>query len=436
MYLRWWGTNKDGKSVRAARSQSARGILAIRVDIVVGEGISPSINLKGVYEAAVVVGGVHSVVLRRADTRLDVAAGDQEGRSDKGSTETGDNSGVDGVVTALDGEWSAVAAPDITSSRLGIAAVVAAAVESAAGNLAVDVANALGVDGQGVVGVLVPDLVDIGAPVVLESGGVDNVVVVGRESADGSSRRVGNAHGAPWVAIRVTLLDEAIADLADGGRAETLGNLSAATIVDGQGHAKDHADKVNIADVCVNSQARSVGQLDESPVNARTRIREVGGRRLNQTVTVGNLDHEELEVALREVDSSRSDDNGHSDGNGVALGRQRNGNVAADGNRDTGASGARVDQAAIGGNEHDLVVRVKAGDVGVDLVTAEAVDELDWQTAPKSAGVNGVLVHSCRGRTVESSVESVVRGDDDILGVTGLGDAEWRLCSGDERRSG
>lgn len=397
MYLRWWGTNKDGKSVRGARSQSARGILAIRVDVVIGEGISSSINLKGVYETAEVIGGVHGVVLRRAHTRLDVAASKQEGGADKGSTETGDDSGVNGIVAALDGEWSAVAAPDVTSSRLGIAAVVAAAVESAAGNLAVDVANALGVDGQGVVGVLVPDLVDIGAPVVLESGRVDDVVVVGREGADGSSRRVGNAQGAPWVAIRVALLDEAIADLADSGRAETLGDLSAAAILDRQGHAEDHADKVNIADVCVNSQARCVGKLDESPVNACAGIRQVGRRRLDQTVTVGNLDHEELEIALREVDSGRCDDDRHSDGDGVALGRQRNGDVAVDGNRDSGASGAGVDQAAIGRNEDNPAVRVEAGDVGVDLVAAEAVDELDWQAASKSAGVDGVLVHNGRG---------------------------------------
>lgn len=342
---------------------------------------------------------------------------------------------MDGIVTALDGERSAVAAPDIGSRGLGVATVVAAAVESATRDLAVDVASALGVDGQGLVGVLVPDLVDIVAPVVLERGRVDGSEVVGREGADGSSRRVGNAHRGPWEAIGVLLLDEAVADLADCAGDETLGSLSTAAILDRQLHAENHADKVNIADVCEHSQGIGVGKLDKSPVHTGARIRQVGRRGLDQTVTVGNLDHEELQVTLGEVNSGRRDDDRHGDGNGVALGRQRDGDVAVDGNRDTGASRAGVDQAAIGGNEDDSVVRIKTRDVGVDRATAEAVDQLDGQVAAKSAGVNGILAHSRRGCAVESSVKSVVRGDDDILGVTGCGDAEWRLGPGDKRRS-
>lgn len=299
---------------------------------------------------------------------------------------------MDGIVAALNGKWSTVAAPDISCSRLSVATVVAIAVKRAAGDLAVDIASrGLRVDGERSVGILIPDLVDIGTPVVLEGRCIDDTVVTWRQRTNESSSRIGNAHGRPGEAVSASLLNQALANLGECGRSKTFRSLSGASIRGTQAHTEDYAHKIDVADVCEDRQVSSISELNKAPEEARTRILQVELGRLHQAIAVGNLDHEELEITRRKVDTGRADDNRHIHRDGVALRRQRNVDGSADRNRDTGASRAGIHKTAIAPDKNDSVVSVQAGNVRIDLTTGEVVDELDWQVSSLSPSLDGML---------------------------------------------
>ena len=121
--------NVDSEGLGVARGNNTGGVLgAIWVDIIVRESVALVVDLILVYDAAVVVGGVDGVVGALAQARLNVTATQEESRANESRAETRNNGVVNSIVTTLEEERPGVAAPDVLSSGLGIASVVAVAV--------------------------------------------------------------------------------------------------------------------------------------------------------------------------------------------------------------------------------------------------------------------------------------------------------------------
>lgn len=422
-YLRRRSTNVDTQDLGIAGGNNTGSVLiAIRVDIIVRESIALAVSLVLVNNAAVVVGWVVLVVGRGGKAGLDVATIDKESGAGEGSTETGNDRNMSRVVAAPALERSAVAAPDILSIGLGVRTVVTIAVELVTRHSAVDLArSSLGVDGQRSRRVLAPDLVDIVGPVVLEGRGVELMVQVRRQDTDGSSSRVGNAHGVPGTAISVLLGVEISADLGDSVSDETGCGLGAA-VTDSELHTKDHANKVDVADVGVQAVV-GVSKLDEAKVDSGVGILKVGDGRLDKTIAIANVHHEELQVALSKVNAAGAEGNGKGEVEGLALGLQRNGKVLGDLDGGLGTTRAGIDQLALSTDEDDVSIRVQTLDVSVDLATGEVVDELHWEIGLDSGSRDddaGLVV-------VEGGcVEGVFLSDDDIVNATGMDLGESR----------
>lgn len=372
--------------------------------------------------AAVVVGWVVEIVRGSRKAGLDVATVDEESGAGEGSAETRDDSNVGWVVTAPALERSAVAAPDILSIGLGIGSVVAVAVELVTRDSAVDLSGSrLGVDGQGGGSILTPDLVDVVGPVVAKGRGVELMVQVGRQDTDGSSSRVGNAHGVPGTAVSVLLGLKISADLLDTVSDEAGCGLGAA-VSNSELHTEDHANEVDVADVGVQAVV-GVGELDEAKVDAGVGVLKVGDGGLDETIAVADVDHEELQGTLSEVDAAGAESNGESEVEGLALGLQGDSKVLSDGDGDSGATRAGVDQLAVGTDEDDVSIRVQTLDVSVDVAASEVVDELHGEVGLDSSSGNddtGLII-------IEGgSVEGVLLSDDDVVDATRMDLGESR----------
>lgn len=264
---------------------------------------------------------------------------------------------MNSVVRTNATERTAVATPDVLGVGLVVSAVVTIASHLVVLDLALDLAGThLGVDGEGLAGVGAPDLVDVVVPVGAEVGGLDVVVDGGREDSDGLARLVGDTHTSPVAAIGVLLGGHVGADLADSTADKTDSRLSGA-ILDLKLHAQDQTDEVDVADVGIDDVV-GISEFDETPADAGARVLKVGNRRLDQTITVSSVDHEELEVASGEVDTTRAKSDGKNHVESLSLGRERNGEVLLDLNGDLGTLGARVDQLALGTNEDNVSIRV------------------------------------------------------------------------------
>lgn len=424
----------DRELLRSPRSQSSRSVLlVIRIDIIIGECITTPINLVVVNQTAVVVGRVGLVVLGSAYSRLNVAAGNQQGSSNKGSTQARNNGLVKLIVPSLDGKRPAVATPDVIGTWLAVAAVVAIALELAVLDLALDLAGrGLRVDGESVAGIVVPDFVDIRLPVILEAVLVDVAVVAWCQGAEKSSLGVPDAQIGPGEAVFGRLFSQVFANLTECVGVKTSGNLGA-SIRGAQAHAEDHANKVDVADVRPDSLSFGIGKLDEAPVDTRAGVLEVCRRRLYQAVASRDLDDEEGESAFGEVDASRRDDNGDSYCEGLALCRQRDLDLVADGDGDLGASGAGIQEAAIALDEDDPVLRVETSNVRIDVTAAEAVDEFDREMPRLGIGLVGEFVGAGCCWAVVCAVEDVVPRDGDVVDASGAGDGEGGCNSCDER---
>jgi hypothetical protein len=353
-------TDVDGESVNSTGGNGTGGVLvAIRVDVVVGERVALAVNLVLVHDTAVVVGGILEVVVLGLEGRGGITVFTQESGAGEGSAETGDDSQVDIVVSLLLSEGAAVASPDVTGSRLSVATVVAIAVHHVAADLAVDVAGThLGVEDKGLAAVGLPDLVDVRLPVLLERLGVDGRELVVRENSDGTAELVVDAEISPRVAIGVSLCLEVLADVVDSGGGQTVGNLSWAAVGNAELHSENQTDEIDVADVGVEDKVLGVSELHEAPVEGGAGIREVAERGLDETVTGAGEDHEECEVALAEVDTGGGNGDGKVDLEGLTLGRQGNGDILLDLDWLGGASGAWVEEASVRSQEDDTAVRV------------------------------------------------------------------------------
>lgn len=188
--------NIDVQSPGVARRDKSRGVLVtVGVNIIIRESIATAVNLELVDETAVVAGWVCLVVAVCLERRLNIATSNKESRADKGGTETGDDGKVDVVLVANLAKGTAVTTPDVTSGRLDIISVVTVADHSVVADVALDIAaRGLGVDGQGLGGILPPDLVGIGVPVSGKGVGIDGLEVGGGQDSDRSAVRTGDAH--------------------------------------------------------------------------------------------------------------------------------------------------------------------------------------------------------------------------------------------------
>lgn len=438
-YIRRLGggsTDVDGQCARVTRGNDTGCVLiAVGVNVIISKGITLAVDLVQVDQAAVVAGRVGLVVVAAGESRLDIATVRKQGRASKGSAETGNDGQMDIVLIAVLAKGSAVAAPDVGSSRLVVAAVIFVTVEDVVGDLAVDLASgALGVDGERRGRVLAPDLVDVVVPVVAETVAVNDGVVVGRQDAERLTSLVGHTHLAPGVAIASSLVSEAVADGADSARIKALGNLLGSSVGGGQGHAENHANKVDVADVGVDGALRGVSQLDEAPVEARAGILGVGNRGLNEAVSNVSLDHGKGEFAFGEVDAGRVEGHGEGHLEGVAASRESNLDVLGNGLGNAGATRARVDQRAICKDEDDAVGRVLANHVGVHLVAAKVVDKLERE-ARCSGLVDGTRMNS-GVVTVICSVEGVLLGHLHVMNGARRGNGKVTTSSDLDRGGG
>jgi len=357
-----------------------------------------------------VVGRVDGVVGRSGKAGLNVTTSKEEGGSDESSAETRDDSNVDSIVTVLAQEGTRVASPDILGSGLGVAAVVTSASQNVVGNLARNLARVfLGVDSEGVGSILAPDLVDVVIVVVAESTRVNIVVVAWGQHSDRCARRGSNALRGPGTTIRVLLSRKIVADLGDSITTKSLGDLRRATTVDVQGHTEDNSNKINVGDVGIEGLI-DVGELDKAPVDVSAGVSEVGSRRLDKTIAVSGVNHEELEGTLREVDSARAHLDGKSYGGGLTLGVQGDGKVGGDGDGRLGTTRAGVDKLSAGSDKDDVAITVETLDVGVDSCTSEVVDQLERNVGCDSSGTDGGGLLGIKS----SAVESVFVSDNNV----------------------
>ena len=90
------------------------------------------------------------------------------------STESWDHGVVNLIVTTLDRKGTAIATIKVSSCWLGISTIVAGAVHGLIGDRTVDHASLrLGIDGEIVVGVMIPDLIDVVVPISAPGAIVD-----------------------------------------------------------------------------------------------------------------------------------------------------------------------------------------------------------------------------------------------------------------------
>lgn len=132
------------------------------MDIIIGECISPAINMTLVQNARVVRCWVLGVVTCWAEAGLALAASKKHRRAIQSSTNTRNNRKVDLIVTSPDLEGSAVTAPDVLGGGFGVAAVVAFALHDVPIDAATDIAGrCLSVNDKILVAEAVPDLVNV-----------------------------------------------------------------------------------------------------------------------------------------------------------------------------------------------------------------------------------------------------------------------------------
>lgn len=365
-----------------------------------------------VHEAAVVAGGVGGVVDVGAEGGGEVAAIEQQ----LGAVEGGAHAGHDGQVqlVACVGEGARVAAPDVDDGRLGVREAVARAGHLVARGAARHLAPlALRVDDQVLVGVLGPHLVDVVRVVAVHRPRVRRDVHVRGQDAQRRAVLARHAHFVPRLAVLGRLALEAGADVLQRAGGQSLHGLDLAR-AERQPHAHDDADEVDEGDVGVDA-ALVVGELDEAPVLARGGVGGVREGRLDQAdLPVAGDDGEELELAVGHPDAGRGDVVRDAELGGGADGAEGDGvaGVGGDGDGDLAAGRVGVVELAGGVDQDDLVVAVPAGDVDVELLPAEVVDEGELQ------GVG-------RGRRVRAghgAVHGVLGRDDDGLHTAGGGD--------------
>ena len=405
------------------------------MDIVIGEGIPSAINVTLVEDATVVRCRVLGVVTLRTEARLALTTSQEHRGAVESSTDTRDDGEVNLVVARTDLERTAVAAPDVLGRGLGVAAVVALALECVALDAALDVAGrSLRVDDEVLVAEAVPDLVDVLFVVAGESGRVDVFEGLRRQDAERSAVRMSDAVGGPFLAVTLSLGNEVVADLRYRVTGEANDFLDIAV-----GSAKVHADdetyEVDEADVAPDDALGCQGEFGESVVETGTGILEVVNGGLDKTVlAAAGDDHEEGEVTLSKVDATRVKSKRESDLVSFALGGKRDGEVVRDLNGGGRTSRTGVDQVAICTDEDDTLIRVEGVDVHVDLASIKVVDNLNIQSRRLFllGSIDVCNLHPERAVLAVSTVQGVLIRDNDVLCIAGLDDCEaigfWLWC--------
>ena len=380
------------------------------------------------YQAAVVAGGVVGVVGVGAEARLDIAALHEKGGTVEGGAEARHDSLVHAVVTLLNGERSAIAAPNVQHGRLYVATVVALAGELVTLDAALDLSSfALRVDREVFLGVLLPHLLDVLVIVAVLGARVVGDVHVRGHDTEGVALGILDAHVTPGLAILGTLGLETRTDLGHGVAGQALDGLGLAA-AEGQLHAENQTDEVDEGDVSPDTGLLGVGQLDEAPVDGRGGVLRVGRRRLYQLrVAVTVDDGEELQLALGDPHAARGHVVGNGDVRALTLAVQRDRYVGIDLDGLGAACGVGEVPAAVALEHDDGAAGVLGGHVGEQLA-AKVVGHGDDQ---RLARVGQPLF--LRARHVRP-VQGVLLGDDQLVHTARL-HRDWHSQRlGNERR--
>lgn len=152
--------------------------------------------------------------------------------------------------------------------------------------------------------VILPYRFDIVLPVIFKISCVDALIVIRRENPHWIASLANDAHCEPEIAVVGGLVEQALAEIVDGVCSEASSDLGLAAVFCGEHHAEDEADKVDVADVCVEGAVFEKRELDEAPVEGGAWVVEVVDRGLDEAVSTAEVDDEEFEIALGEVDSA------------------------------------------------------------------------------------------------------------------------------------
>lgn len=222
---------------------------------------------------------------------------------------------------------------------------------------------------------MTPDFIYVAVPVAFEGGVIQAAVVVRGEDADEAPVLVDDAEAKPGLTIDFTLSPKTLTQRLDCVGAEAACDLRPGWLVfGGEGHAENEADKVNVADICVDCAGCRVRELDEAPVEGGAGVVHVCHGGLHEALAVSRVQHEEAEVPLAEVDPPRRERDGNLEAERFALAREGDGEVVVDLDGLSGTVRAGVDEAPVGGNEDDGTLGVETLDVGVDWASVEVVD--------------------------------------------------------------
>lgn len=282
----------------------------------------------------------------------------------------------------------------------------------------------LRVDGEGVRRVILPYCIDVILPVVFKISCIDALVVIRRENPHWIACVADDTHCNPEIAVVGGLVKQTLAEIVDGVCSETLCDLGLAAVFGGEHHAEDEADKVDVADVCVEGAVFEKCELDEAPVEGGAWVMEVVDGGLDEAVTaLAEVDHEKFEVPFGEVDSSGGEGRGDVNGEGLAFWREGDGEIVFDLDGRGAVAGMGVDEGAIGGDEDDGAVGVEALDVGVDWAAVVIVVQFEGQFMCAD-GVVPSMWFWFEYAVVAGAVESVEACYDYIFDAAWLGDGE------------